>query len=110
MFLTDSVEQFRITTDTVPLIYNWSVESGTNLLRIESVAYALVATVGEQERYTMFKNLFNLGYRDQLVEDIQKLLMRYLTLSDYNQRVRDLNGKRKHLKEKMRDRLLKDNV
>lgn len=110
MALTDSVEQYRITTKTVPMIYNWSVESATNLLRVESVAYALVVRVDEKERFSMFENLFRLGCKDQLLEDMQNLLVRYLTLSDYNQRVRDLYGKRKNMKDRMRDQLLKEYV
>jgi len=107
--LTDSVQQFRIATETVPVIYNWSVESGTNLLRVESVAFALVATVGEHERFEMFQKLFDLGYREQLVEDIEKLLRRYLSLSDFNDRVRNANHKARRSME-MRRLLLKQNV
>lgn len=77
--LIGSVEQFRITYDTVPQIYRWSIESGTNLLRVESIAYALVGNIQDMQRYDMFEALFNLGYSEQLVDDIQKLLMRYLT-------------------------------
>lgn len=107
--LTDSVQQFRIATETVPMIYNWSIESGTNLLRVESVAFALVASVGERERFEMFRKLFDLGYKERLVEDIEKLLKRYLSLSDCNQRERNVNHKARRSME-MRRLLLKQNV
>lgn len=83
--LTESVEKFRITSRTVPRIYQWSVESGTNILRVETIAYALVANIGDNERFMMFKNLFDLGLSEQLVEDIHKLLERFLSASVYSE-------------------------
>lgn len=78
--LTSSVEQFRISTETVPAIYQWSLESGTNILRVESIAFALVCNILDSERFAMFRSLFDLGYAEQLVEDIQKLLERFLNM------------------------------
>lgn len=83
--LTESVEKFRITSRTVPRIYQWSVESGTNILRVETIAYALVANIGDNERFSMFRNLFDLGLSEQLVEDIHKLLERFLNASIYSE-------------------------
>ncbi|KAL1516622.1 hypothetical protein ABEB36_000508 [Hypothenemus hampei] len=108
IFLTDAVQQFRLASETVPVIYNWSVESGTNFLRIESVAYGLVAPMTEAERYSMFKNLFDLGYREHLVEDIENLLKRYLVIRDCGHE--DGTERRRPLKKEMKHRLLKYNV
>lgn len=83
--LTESVEKFRMSPKTIPRIYQWSVESGTNILRVETIAYALVANVGDNERFLMFKNLFDLGFSEQLVEDIRKLLGRFLSASIYTE-------------------------
>ncbi|XP_076272904.1 BTB/POZ domain-containing protein Rnb [Rhynchophorus ferrugineus] len=100
--LTDAVERYKISIDTLPTIYNWSVESGTNLLRVESVAFALVVEVDEKKRLSMFESLFRLGYKEQLLQDIQSLLFRFLTLSGHQQRARDLCFKRDGLlKRKM---------
>lgn len=79
--LINSVEKFRISRKTVPVIYKWSLESGTNLLRIESIAYALVADLSVNQRLKMFETLFSLGYSTDLLEDIHKLLARYLRSS-----------------------------
>ncbi|KAJ8927879.1 hypothetical protein NQ314_019623 [Rhamnusium bicolor] len=105
--LTDCVEQFRISPETIPNIYRWSLESGTNLLRVESIAYALVANIMDAERFVMFENLFALGYSEQLVEDIQKLLVRYLTscASEYDSHSRR-NKIMAHMKS-LRGNLLK---
>lgn len=80
--LLNSVEKFRISRRTVPIIYRWSLESGTNLLRIESIAYALVANLSLNQRLKMFEELFSLGYTSELLEDIHKLLARYLRASE----------------------------
>lgn len=79
--LLNSVEKFRISRKTVPIIYKWSLESGTNLLRIESIAYALVADLSVTQRLKMFEELFSLEYTTELLEDIHKLLARYLRSS-----------------------------
>lgn len=80
--LVNSVEKFLICRQTVPIIYKWSLESGTNLLRIESVAYALVADVTVNQRLKMFEKLFNSGYSSELLEDVHKLLAMYLRSSE----------------------------
>lgn len=106
--LTDCVEQFKISPETVPIIYQWSLESGTNLLRVESIAFALVENIVDAERFVMFENLFGLGYSEQLVEDIQKLLVRYLTcwMTDAEGYNRNKNKMMAHLRN-LRDNLLK---
>ncbi|KAH0998876.1 uncharacterized protein LOC125502332 [Dendroctonus ponderosae] len=106
LIITDTVQQFHIAVDTVPLIYNWSVESGTNLLRIESVAFALVASVDDRERYAMIQKLFALGYKKQLLGDIDTLLRRYLSISDYSPLRKSHAIKRDAMRE-MKESLLK---
>lgn len=76
--LAECVEKFHMTTTTVSQIYQWSLGTGTNILRVETVAYALVVNISNDERFLMFKDLFDLGYSEQLVEDIRKLLERFL--------------------------------
>lgn len=80
--LLNSIEEFRMTRKTVPIIYKWSLESGTNLLRIESVVYALVADITVNKRLKMFEELFKLEYSSELFEDIHKLLARYICSSE----------------------------
>lgn len=80
--LINSVEKFRISRKTVPIIYKWSLESGTNFLRIESIAYALVADLSVNQKLKMFEELFNLGYCTELLDDIHTLLARYLRSSE----------------------------
>lgn len=80
-YLVECVQKFRLHSDAVPTIYNWSLESRTNFLRVECIAFALVANIIDSERFEMFKNLFELGYNEKLVDDIKKLLVRYMTIS-----------------------------
>ncbi|KAJ8913033.1 hypothetical protein NQ315_002049 [Exocentrus adspersus] len=105
--LTDCVEQFKISPHTVPTIYQWSLESRTNFLRVESIAFALVENISESERLKMFENLFALGYSEQLVEDIQKLLVRYLTcrMTEFEEFTRKKNKMMSHLR-KLRDKYI----
>ncbi|XP_072382558.1 uncharacterized protein Rnb [Diabrotica undecimpunctata] len=77
-FVTNFVEKHRMNYITVPRIYRWSLESGLNFLRVESIAYALVVQIPDVNRFKMFDALFALGYSDELVDDIEKLLLRYL--------------------------------
>ncbi|GJQ79478.1 hypothetical protein Trydic_g16331 [Trypoxylus dichotomus] len=78
VYLAGCVEQLHMSNKTVPLIYQWSIESGTNILRVETIAFALVADILDVDRIRMFHDLFNLGYYRQLKDDIQKLLIRFL--------------------------------
>ncbi|CAG9770667.1 unnamed protein product [Ceutorhynchus assimilis] len=114
LFLTASVEQFHISSDTVPIIYKWSIEFGASAadsLRLQCVAYALMATdVDQCERYALFQSLFNLGYTERFVRDIESLLTSYLHTSDCNQILRDVNPSKRYLEGRMRDNLLKDYV
>lgn len=77
-FLANSIEQKYFTPKNVPVIYKWSIESATNILRIESTAYALVAKVVDSERQQMFQKIFNSGLTEYIIEDIKTLLNRFL--------------------------------
>lgn len=81
--LSESVEKFRMTPETVPQIYEWSVESGTNILRVETIAFVLVTNVVDDERFCMFQRLFDLGLSQQLVEDLRNVLDRFLNACMY---------------------------
>lgn len=70
--------QQLISLHTVPTIYKWSIESGTNMLRIDSIAYALVNDNTYNDKLELFKNLFQIGYTAELVEDITKLICQFL--------------------------------
>ncbi|KAJ3660989.1 hypothetical protein Zmor_005414 [Zophobas morio] len=83
VYLTDCVEKFRLRWDTIPTIYNWSLESRTNLLRVECIAFALVGNIVDRERFEMFKNLFELGFTEELLGDIKELLVRYMTVNQF---------------------------
>ncbi|KAG5887936.1 hypothetical protein JTB14_003031 [Gonioctena quinquepunctata] len=76
--LTNCIEKYRMSSKTVPVIYRWSLESGLNLLRVEAVAFALVENFTDATRFAMFSEMFGLGYTEELLDDIQKLLVRYL--------------------------------
>lgn len=77
-YLLNSVEQHFFTTNALPSIYKWSIESGTNLLRIECIVYALVGNIKETERVEMFHDIFDAGLMDYIVDDVKTLLTRFL--------------------------------
>lgn len=78
VYLTNCMQQLHISNRTVPLIYQWSIESRTNILRVEAIAFALVGDMPDLDRLHMFHDLFNLGYYTQLRDDIQRLLVQFL--------------------------------
>ncbi|CAH1155290.1 unnamed protein product [Phaedon cochleariae] len=77
--LCDCVERHKMSVRTAPAIYRWSLESRLDLLRVESVAFALVARVSDKSRTAMFEGLFALGHDEELIGDIEGLLVRYLS-------------------------------
>ncbi|KAK4873434.1 hypothetical protein RN001_015463 [Aquatica leii] len=77
--LTTSVQLFKFQPEAMSKIYQWSLESGTDILRIESVAYAVVADISDNSRYAMFKGLLELGHNEHFISDIRGLLDRYFT-------------------------------
>ena len=78
VFLTECVEAQYMTKGNVPSIYLWSIESGTNILRVESVAFAIVGTISDRERLKMFEKFLALGYSKQFVGDLKNLLAQFL--------------------------------
>ncbi|RZC36130.1 uncharacterized protein BDFB_007081 [Asbolus verrucosus] len=92
VYLADCVERFRLSSKTIPVIYHWSLGSRTNFLRVECIAFALVGNIADTDRFEMFRNLFNLGCNEQLVEDIRKLLVRYMTLNESDCGTKKKNG------------------
>jgi hypothetical protein len=80
VFLTDCIEKHRMNSFTIPSIYNWSLQSRTNLLRLECIVYALGANIADSDRVEMFKSLFDLGFTEELLDDIKKLLVKHMTL------------------------------
>lgn len=102
--LSESVGRNKLTSVTVPQIYRWSLESGTNILRVECIAYALVASLSEENRLNMFETLLELGRTEEILDDIQKLLTRFLTISGFDG---DDKFLRVHLK-RMKDHLIKN--
>ncbi|CAH0547622.1 unnamed protein product [Brassicogethes aeneus] len=106
--LSESIERNRLTHQTVPQIYQWSLESGTNILRVECIAYALVANLLDDLRLNMFESLIDLGYLEELVEDIKTLLTRFLSISDsFGDEEKKQKSLKVHLK-RMKDNLLKN--
>lgn len=78
--LTLAVQDYKFTADSVTTIYQWSLESGTNLLRIEVVVFVLVGILSESERVQVFRSLLNSGCTEHFVEDLRTLFTRFLNL------------------------------
>lgn len=77
-YLASYVEQLYFSSKNVPIIYKWSIESSTNILRIETIAYTLVGNIVNNERLQIFQNIFNSGLTQYLINDIRTLLIRFL--------------------------------
>ncbi|KAF5296205.1 hypothetical protein FQA39_LY12659 [Lamprigera yunnana] len=75
--LTTSVQIFDLSPAVIPIIYQWSLESGTDILRIETVAYSLVGYMEDEEKITIFKSLLQPGLNEHFINDIRGLLDRY---------------------------------
>lgn len=78
--LTLAVQDYKLTSDSAPTIYRWSLESGTNLLRVEVVVYTLVGGMAHSERVRVFEDLLDGGCAEHLVEDLRSLFARFLNL------------------------------
>ncbi|XP_023017846.2 uncharacterized protein [Leptinotarsa decemlineata] len=83
MYIIEWIEKKLMMPQTVAAIYRWSIESQLNLLRVESVAFAMVYKYGDNKRVNMLKQLFDLGYIEELAEDIYDLLARYVTMERF---------------------------
>ncbi|KAK5640181.1 hypothetical protein RI129_010992 [Pyrocoelia pectoralis] len=78
--LTSSVQTFKFAPHFIPIIYNWSLESCTNILRIEAVTYSLVANIREDSRCDIFKHILDTKEVQIFINDISELLRRQFKL------------------------------
>lgn len=79
-WLTSCVECYMINKDSASQIYKWSIESGTNFLRIETIAYLLTGKMYDRERYRLCESILDCGFAEQLSADFQELIDRYLKI------------------------------
>lgn len=77
--LSRAILKYRMCSCNVAQLYKYSLESHTNFLRVECIAYGLVGLT-EKSRVNVFKDIINDGYGESLIEDCQKLLDRYLNI------------------------------
>ncbi|GLV45894.1 hypothetical protein CBL_11691 [Carabus blaptoides fortunei] len=79
-WLTRCVEQYLLKVDTACDIYNWSIMSGTNFLRVETVAFVLTAKMKDCERHELFESIVECGLLDEIKDDVYRLISRYLKI------------------------------
>lgn len=79
-WLTSCVECYMINVNSASQIYKWSVESGTNFLRVETIAFLLTGKMYDAERYRLCENIMENGLISQLCTDFQELIFRYLKM------------------------------
>ncbi|XP_044756616.1 uncharacterized protein LOC123315105 [Coccinella septempunctata] len=79
LYLTICVKQFCLSAENIPIIYKWSLESNTNILRLETVTFALKEAANHCNKMSVFMKLFDLGFTELLVEDIEKLISSYIS-------------------------------
>ncbi|KAF7267600.1 hypothetical protein GWI33_019191 [Rhynchophorus ferrugineus] len=77
-----SIVEHRISKDSFPIIYSWSLNSKTNFMRTDSLICALMFDVAEKDRLEMFTKLFEMGHKKQLLEDIRNLITELLMEDD----------------------------
>lgn len=83
LYLTICVKQFCLSAESIPIIYKWSLESGTNILRSEIISYILSNAINDCD-ISIFMQLFDLSFTELLIEDIEKLLSSYMNLFRYD--------------------------
>ncbi|XP_047029859.1 armadillo repeat-containing protein 5 [Helicoverpa zea] len=76
--LSSAILQFQLNPDTADKIYVWSLSEGMGFLCVESVAYLLTGKMCESERTKSFRNILNLEYKEQWLEDIKSMILRQL--------------------------------
>ncbi|XP_045463087.1 uncharacterized protein LOC123672824 isoform X1 [Harmonia axyridis] len=84
LYLTLCVKQFCLSPENLVTIYKWSLESNTNILRTESLTYALNGAARVCDVINMFMKLFDLGFMEILVEDIETLILSNITWDYFN--------------------------
>lgn len=76
--LSSAILQFKLAPNTADRIYIWSLSDGMGFLCVEAVAYLLSGRMTESDRFKCFKNILDLPYKDQWLEDIKAMLTRQL--------------------------------
>ncbi|CAK1551154.1 unnamed protein product [Leptosia nina] len=76
--LSSAIIQFQFTPDTVVKIYVWSLGDGVGYLCVEAVAYLLTGEMSEESRLKAFKNIVELDYKEQWLEDVRTMILRQL--------------------------------
>ncbi|XP_044735332.1 uncharacterized protein LOC123297650 [Chrysoperla carnea] len=66
--LSRAILKYRMCSCNVAQLYKYSLESHTNYLRVECIAYGLVGLT-EKSRVNVFKDIINDGYGESLIED-----------------------------------------
>lgn len=79
-WLTTCVMEYYLTAETASDIYNWSITSGTNLLRVETVAFILTFKMKDRERYKLLDNIVEFGLINEIKDDVHSLISRYLKI------------------------------
>lgn len=78
VLLSSAILQFQLNPETADKIYVWSLSEGMGFLCVESVAYLLTGKMGELDRTNAFRNILNLEYKEQWLEDIKSMILRQL--------------------------------
>ncbi|XP_047503466.1 armadillo repeat-containing protein 5 isoform X3 [Pieris napi] len=78
--LCSAIIQFQLTSDTADKIYIWSLQDGVGFLCVEALAYLLTGTMNEQNRHNCIKNILELDYKDQWLEDVKAMIIRQLLI------------------------------
>ncbi|XP_074042848.1 uncharacterized protein [Leptinotarsa decemlineata] len=63
-------------------LYQWSLHTGLQQLRVNAVRFALTVGADDNEKLEMFQELCDLKHRKEVSKDIIDLLMRYLQRSE----------------------------
>lgn len=79
-WLSTCVVNFLLKIETASEIYNWSITSGTNILRVETVVFLLTAKMKDSERFNLLESIIEYGFINEIKDDIFKLISRYLTI------------------------------
>lgn len=79
-WLTSCVECYMINVDSAHQIYKWSVESGTDFLRVETIAFLLTGVMSDKDRFRLCESILEDGLVSQLCSDFYELIIRYLKM------------------------------
>lgn len=79
-WLSTCVLNYFLKIETASEIYNWSITSGTNFLRVETVVFLLTAKMKDSERFNLLESIIEYGFINEIKDDIFRLISRYLTI------------------------------